>query len=145
MRIRKYGGDCMVSLTSIKFQLFMQCSLNATYVLSSAQSHGICRSFPSLGNWASTVKIVHKIKRDGVSLKVQIKIVPSTARTLGCLAVVSWAGQQWGKIQREEVCPPVPQGSHQVTGLCGSHKTYRRISTVLNNLVLQRKPSPCFS
>ena len=34
MRMRKYGGVCIISLTLINFQLFMQLSLSANYVRS---------------------------------------------------------------------------------------------------------------
>lgn len=39
------------------------------------------------------MKIVHKIKRDEVGFKVTDKRVPTMDKTLGCLTVVSWAGQ----------------------------------------------------
>lgn len=48
------------------------------------------------------MKIVHKMKKDGVSFKGTDKVVPIIDRALGHLAVVSWAGQQPGKVQREE-------------------------------------------
>lgn len=40
------------------------------------------------------MKIVHKIKRDGVSFKVTDKRVSTMDKTLGFLTVDSWAGQQ---------------------------------------------------
>lgn len=80
-------------------------------MLSIALDHMEYTAFPASGSWESIVKIVYKMRKDGVNFKVTDKVVPTIDRALGHLAVVLWAGQQPGKVQRKEADSLVPQKS----------------------------------
>lgn len=96
----------MVSLTSINLSITY-----AEHAQHCARSHGIYKLFLLQGADSLLWRLFTKWKKDGVNFKVTDKVVPTIDRALGHLAVVPWAGQQPGKVQREEADSPAPQKS----------------------------------